>query len=964
MKKIWIVAAFAAFAIVLAGCKVVSEPEPIAVQSVTLNETSLTLEPGETRTLTATVLPLNADNRYVTWSSSDVDVVGVIWDGTITAYNEGIAIITAQSGDRMAYCTVTVKRQPVGVNWITLNETSLMLRRNESRILTVTVHPENADSKAVTWTSSDTGVATVDDNGIVMAVAEEGTAIITAQVGDVTASCTVYVNEEYVEQPGFPGAVESVTLNTYKLTIEPGGTRTLIATVYPYDADDKTVVWSAFNPLIATVDDDGKVTAISEGSTFITARVGDKTAECEVDVKTILVPVESVTLDVENLTLKRGETYKLTATVLPEDADDKTVAWSSTVPEIATVDENGMVVAIKACDWDFATIIAQAGYMKAECFVYVNPGPVESITLTKTKLSLACNKSDYLYARVTPDDAEDKTVEWSSSDANIVTVEKTGDFAAKITTRNAGTATITAQAGSKTATCEVIVHKCAYKDGKCTVCGKNPYMSSGTIDENGVLKKYYSMGDEKPVVIPDGVTGIGDGAFSGCTSLTGVTIPDSVTSIGNSAFRACYKLTGVTIPNRVTSIGEMAFFECWSIKSMTIPNSVTSIGSRAFEKCTSLNSVEIPASVKSIGSDAFKDCTNLTKIQFKGTKAQWNAIEGSDKIDITCIVCSDGHIGIEVEKIPEYLTISGRTVTGVDKNKIPATLVIPDGVTKIGQYAFSSCRGLTGVTIPKSVTSIGDNAFSMCSGLTSMTIPNSVTSIGSNAFGSCTGLTKVTIPDSVTSIGAYAFSGCKGLTSMTIPNSVTSIGSNAFGSCTGLTSVTIPNSVTSIGDGTFAYCSKLWSVTIPGSVTSIGGKVFSNCTSLTSVTIPNSVTSIGESAFSLCSGLTSVTIPDNVTSIGGSAFYGCSGLTSMTIPEGVTSIGQYAFYSCTGLTNLWIPSSVTSIGQAAFKLCKNLTTVRYIGTKAEWDNIKKNGAIFDSNSNLLIDGIGGTWAPQ
>ncbi|MDE6068769.1 MAG: leucine-rich repeat protein, partial [Treponemataceae bacterium] len=874
-------------------------------------------------------------------------------------YYEGTATITAQAGDKMATCTVTVK--PPMVQNIMLDETEVWLAPGDRKILIATVTPNNAASP--TWSSSNPEVAMVDDYGMITAVAE-GTAIITAQVDGFKATCVVFVNKESHEQPDLPGAVESITLNTYKLTIEPGGTRTLIATVYPYDADDKTVVWSAFNPLIATVDDDGKVTAISEGSTFITARVGDKTAECEVDVKTILVPVESVTLDVEKITLKRGETYKLTATVLPEDADDKTVAWSSTVPEIATVDENGMVVAIKACDWDYATIIAQAGYMKAECFVYVNPGPVESITLTKTKLSLACNKSDYLYARVTPDDAEDKTVEWSSSDANIVTVEKTGDFAAKITTRNAGTATITAQVGGKTATCEVIVHKCAYKDGKCTVCGKNPYMSSGTIDENGVLKKYYSMGDEKPVVIPDGVTGIGDGAFSDCTSLTGVTIPDSVTSIGNSAFRACYGLTGVTIPNRVTSIGEMAFFECWSIKSMTIPNSVTSIGSRAFEKCKSLNSVEIPASVKSIGSDAFKDCTNLTKIQFSGTKAQWNAIKGNDKVDITCILCSDGYIGINVEKIPEYLTISGRTVTGVDKNKIPATLVIPDGVTKIGQYAFSSCKGLTGVTIP-----------------------DSVTSIGYNAFGSCTGLTKVTIPDRVTSIEGGAFSGCKGLTSMTIPNSVTSIGDNAFSFCSGLTSVTIPNSVTSIGDGTFAYCSKLGSVTIPGSVTSIGGKVFSNCTSLTSVTIPNSVTSIGgeafsgcsgltsvtipdsvtsigNSAFSGCSGLTSVTIPDSVTSIGDSAFYGCSGLTSMTIPEGVTSIGQYAFYSCTGLTNLWIPSSVTSIGQAAFKLCNNLTTVRYIGTKAEWDNIKKNGAIFDSNSNLLIDGIRGTWAPQ
>ena len=536
MKKIWIVAALAAFAIALAGCKVVSEPEPIAVQSVTLNETSLTLEPGETRTLTATVLPLNADNRYVTWSSSDVDVVGVIWDGTITAYNEGIAIITAQSGDRMAYCTVTVKRQPVGVNWITLNETSLMLRRNESRILTVTVHPENADSKAVTWTSSDTGVATVDDNGIVMAVAKEGTAIITAQVGDVTASCTVYVNEDSLV-PDYI-AVESVTLDAESLTLEPNKVmvRALIANVMPYNASDNTVTWSSSNTDVATVSEDGIVTTIAEGTAVITAEAGGITANCIVTVKPILIPVESVTLDCEMLTLTRGETRKLTATVLPSNAEDKSVAWSSSDTEVATVSHDGTVMAHSVGD---VTIKAQVGDKVAECVVTVNPKPIESIVLDKTTLPLlALDMTIDLTATLTPRDAEDKTLIWTSSNETIATVSGLpfydGKAKARVKTLKEGKATITATAkvGGKTATCEVIVHKCAYKDGKCTVCERNPKMKDGVIDENGVLTKYSGGGS---VEIPDGVTGIGDMAFYNC-GITSVTIPASVTSIGNSAF--------------------------------------------------------------------------------------------------------------------------------------------------------------------------------------------------------------------------------------------------------------------------------------------------------------------------------------------------------------------------------------------------------------------------------------------
>ena len=137
------------------------------------------------------------------------------------------------------------------------------------------------------------------------------------------------------------------------------------------------------------------------------------------------------------------------------------------------------------------------------------------------------------------------------------------------------------------------------------------------------------------------------------------------------------------------------------------------------------------------------------------------------------------------------------------------TVLLPDGVTNIGNYAFSGCTGLTSVTLPDSVTSIGDGVFSGCSGLTSVTIPDSVTSIGSYAFSSCTGLTSVTIPEGVTSIGNYAFYHCAGLTSVTIPDSVTSIDNYAFYDCTGLRTVTLPKTLTELGYDAFRGCSEL-----------------------------------------------------------------------------------------------------------------------------------------------------------
>ena len=156
-------------------------------------------------------------------------------------------------------------------------------------------------------------------------------------------------------------------------------------------------------------------------------------------------------------------------------------------------------------------------------------------------------------------------------------------------------------------------------------------------------------------------------------------------------------------------------------------------------------------------------------------------------------------------------------------------VVIGDGVTTIGGFAFTNCSSLTSITIPNSVTTIGKSAFYGCSSLTSITIPNSVTTIGEEAFSYCRALTSITIPNSVTTIGEWAFSFCSSLTSVIIPSSVTTIGYNAFRGCSSLTSVVIPNSVRTIDNETFRGCSSLTSVTIPNSVTTIGEWAFSGC---------------------------------------------------------------------------------------------------------------------------------------
>lgn len=188
-------------------------------------------------------------------------------------------------------------------------------------------------------------------------------------------------------------------------------------------------------------------------------------------------------------------------------------------------------------------------------------------------------------------------------------------------------------------------------------------------------------------------------------------------------------------------------------------------------------------------------------------------------------------------------------------------VVIPEGVTSIGSYAFRNCTELTGVTIPEGVRTIETAAFRCCTYLTDVTIPESVISIGSEAFANCDRLTGVSLPRGIRKIPSGLFAFCESLTSVTIPESVEGIGWWAFRCCSRLTGIVIPDSVVGIGNGSFEGCCQLTNVVIPEGVIGIGYAAFNDCESLTSIRIPDSVQDIGDEAFDHCTGLADLTIP-------------------------------------------------------------------------------------------------------
>ena len=1116
--------------------------------SVSLNQATPSLTTGNSAVLTATVSPTDIDDKTVYWTSSDTSIV-TVRNGIVTAIGKGTATITVYTTNgKTATCTVTVTKL---VSHIVLDQTNVSIEKNETLILTASILPSDADNADLSWTSSNTAVVTVE-NGVLNACGK-GTATITVSTANgVSATCTVTVTV----------SASNISLNAETINLTQGDEFALTATVYPVDANDKSIVWKSSAPSVVEVDSDGKLIAISTGIAIITAETSNGVvANCVITVSEI-----AINLDNNSIQMVEGSSAVLIATITPDTAMNKNVIWTSSDTSVVSVND-GVLTAIKS---GTAVITAHSpvGDNIATCDVTVNAYSISFATLEnngsnlyttldnsveafsfKDEVSLQGNATfvvsldeygmqtvitqtvslnegdNTFYLHISSgDDVETYTVtirrkpmytvifKHGNGDDVVVKVEEGElasdpgiiypgytlvgwdyDFTQPVTEHKTITATwrvsdemadfefttvgnectITGVKDKTKAEFTIpdyitrIGEKAFYECANLTsieipnsvtaidakaftrcyklieVINRSALSIEAGANDNGyvayyakavhsgdtrIVKKdgyvFYAhegdnylvcyVGADTNLILPENLNDenyeINDNAFLNRTDITGVVISDGVTVVRESAFKGCLGLTSLTIGSNVTLIHPFAFYNCTRLEEINFnatnmsdfrsadqkfdyaghdgsgitvniganvtripayffynhsdsshaPNITSvifedgsvceSIGYSAFRECTKLNSITIPENITSIGQYAFYDCEELTEINFNATAM--DDLQSGSRVFYKAGSLENGltlNIGANVTRIPAHMFNPGTSGSTIYLPRVTSIIFAEGSVcVSIGENAFYWAFKLKNITIPDSVTSIGNYAFAKCTYLAEINF-NAVAMndfednnyVFYNAGNDGNGIT-VNIGANVTRIPAYLFYPYSGSDTKYFPNieSVVfaeetickSIGNRAFYGCDSLTSVHI----TDIN----AWCNISFSGTYSNPLY-YANNLYLNGTLVTDLVIPDSVTSIGEDAFYSCDSLRSVHITDinawcniSFSSIYSNPLYYANNLylngtlvTDLVIPDGVTSIGSYAFSGCSSLTSITIPDSVTSIGNSAFYYCSSLKSI-------------------------------------
>lgn len=793
---------------------------------------------------------------------------------------------------------------------VKLDKTTAELRRRQTLQLTATLEPENAQG-TISWSSSDTSVATVDKNGLVTAL-QSGKATITASVGTLTATCEIDVviaegeSDFLVDESGVVTGFIGVDASEL---------------VIPSEIDGKTVTGIAAsvfkdNRDITKVTLPESVKAIGEGAF----------AGCSSLTE---INLENVTSIGKNAF---GQCRALTSVRLGEGL---TVIPESAFTSCATLSSVTLPSTIKEIGKNAFTLCAFKSIELPEGLTAIRCGAFRGTPLAELHLPASLEKFGDEYMgdvfEIAGSQAADKSLEnitideknpyWTSVDGMLYSKDlseivfcprgrKTAKVLDSVTTigRYAffmcfDLTKVELPAGLKVVS-EQAFHYCEALVDCVLPAGLERVENSGFFG----CEEWTGVDD-----IPSSVTFIGDYAFAECKG-TKLVIPEGNTSIGKFAFYGYEEtLNEILLPTTLRTLGDSAFAWAKNVKEIVIPEGVTYIGEECFGITNSLEKLTLPSTLKSIGKDAFKlghgTENKLSEVYIPAsvTSIASNAFSGRDGIKI-----------IADNAFTAAAKFANENGYKLELRDSDADFEIVDGVLK-GYHGTS-----TDIVIPSTVTEIGEGVF--------------VTEEGEEGVE----ITKVTIPSSVVKIGKDAFNGCE------------------------LTSVIFEGeNLAEIGESAFAYCTKLPEITLPEGLKVIGKAAFQGTSAIKSINIPASVESIGESAFNTCSELTEVNFADDnkskLKTIGKKAFYQCVRLGTLDIPEGVTTIGDQAFRTSAGLKHVYLPSTLTNFGTSAPAVFSDVNNANLSGTDELLSiTVEDGNPVYSSKDGLLYTADGET----
>ena len=754
--------------------------------------------------------------------------------------------------------------------------------------------------------------------------------------------------------------VSSVSVAPTTLSLFEGDIAQLNATVLPDNATDKGVRWQSDNPSVASVDSNGEVKAIAEGTATISVITmsGEKEAKCKVTVTRKTIDVQSITLDKQTLSIKVGGNYTFAATVLPEDATDKSLSWYSGNTDIAMVDNKGKIVGVAPGEVIITATSVQNSSVKASCTVTVSSETVSAtgISLSQETGNLEVGAKLQLSAQVMPENATDQRVRWSTADESIAVVSESG----LVTGIKAGTVDITATSydGGYSAKCVITVMDNQITSVSIVGASSKPIEIEygSTIKVQANVEPADASNQKLVWIVSDGdvayVNSVNqeelwaellfEGYSGGEVTLTvsSEAYPDVKTT---QKYYVSVKPTAISISSKLSiHEGETAtltpdftpsYANVTGIDWSSSDESVARVDDKGVVTAVAAGAATVTAKSKanaSVSASCEVLVVGKNKVHVNGGPAveyetgKLSAVLSAAGGNITSLAWDSGEMnGADIAAMSNYRS----TVTSVDMEKL--SFVTGSTYTMKSFYGTSTLSGtiaentfpmyilygfseMTSVKIP-SVTTIGEGAFSECKKLAAIRLPDTVTRLDYQAFNDCFALEDIDI-SKVTFFGGSCLTNVP-LTGKTVDcSSAQTVGSFAFTSSKAKKFV-FSNNLSSYSAPAFFWCRQLEDIDFGGNTRYIyeGGLILSPDRQSVIDTNPTVVTG---DVF---------VIPDGIKYIRANAFHRPEAVLFI-IPEGVVAIfaGCFTNYKATEIT---LPASLREINYSAFNYSERLITV-------------------------------------